>query len=214
MAEGGSFDGAPERGACFNCGFLCHHSVADIHRSHYPELTYGARFIGLIFPEKRPDLVPWCYRQIHIMREINEAAAQEFPAYPEQRTAEWRVKENAAAVNVLGRDRQCALWYQYQPGDNPERHLDEYRMLELETQREKFEARISQANQKTQRWAIGIAAFQAIVAILALLAQTILQLNASPPNIQVQSPTAIIVTVVATPAPTSPTAGPVGIPTE
>lgn len=150
MAEGGSFDGAPECGACHNCGLLCHHSVADIHRSQYLELTYGARFMGSIFPEERPDLIPWCYRQIPLMREITEAAGQEFPAYDEQRTAEWRAEENAAAIKVLARDRQCDLWYEYQPGDNPERHLDEYRMRELETRREQFDQMIFSENRRLQ----------------------------------------------------------------
>lgn len=129
----------PGKGACFNCGFLSLRDTANSHLSEYLELTQETRENGNLF-RRNTGYRPWCFRNVAILRET-EVEADKLPLETqfEPETRSLRALQKAATA-VIKRDRRCKLWFPYTPGIGPREHFEEFKTLELEEDRRRWEA--------------------------------------------------------------------------
>lgn len=81
---------------------------------------------------------------------------------------------NEASQHVFEKDRHCPEWYPYQPSHDPEWHLNDYRMQQLENDRRDFELKLFSLSQQIQKDNKTIAKWVGIVVII-LMAMQILE---------------------------------------
>lgn len=136
-----------ERGACYNCGFLCRKDVLNTHLALFYEISEEDRKNGRFFTLASPG-APRCFRGVDIGREITDATG--LPDYP-IRTDEHQQKQNAAAKQVLETNRQCKLWFPYTPGMSPKEHLEEFKILEMERDRKEWQERLEANRREWQK---------------------------------------------------------------
>jgi hypothetical protein len=141
-------DELPETGACWNCGFLCRRDAHNLHVSAYYEATEHIRQWDRYFDFAGP-LAPWCYRDVPLLLEVEEIIGM--PPRIVTTDAQQQERQNAAAKQIVKRDRQCPKWYPYKPGRGPEQHLREVEALELEDRRREFERRMESGRRKWER---------------------------------------------------------------
>lgn len=141
-----------DRGRCINCGFLCQKNIATIHTSAFRELTPSARQSKAYVPEAETTWRPWCFRMAPLWQELALLVGTNPPSsasgvWPEDEFRQW----NDAMNLVATRDRQCALWFPYQEGEGPDRHLQEYRMQDIISRREAFDRQLEKEREDASR---------------------------------------------------------------
>lgn len=137
----------PETGACWNCGFFCHKDEHNRHISSYAELTTHNREWGRFFPLMER-WAPWCFRYEPVLPEIAERLGHEPRVVIQDETIQ--STQNAAAMEVAIKDRQCVKWTKYRPGLSPKDHWDEQFMRELEQMRRANDLKIAELDQRSQ----------------------------------------------------------------
>lgn len=191
----------PETGACWNCGLLCHHQKkSSAYVSVYREVTVESREEHR-YVQWHPDSacvhIPWCFRMILIDHELDEGAESASITLPASEE-EWRdhlvndtetaQQINQVAWEVISRNRSCERWYRYQPGNSPEKHLDEWRLdrqerdrreweRELEASRRAFEQDLQAENDRMHRREWGV---DAALGLLAVVLAALQILTADP----------------------------------
>ncbi len=82
--------------------------------------------------------------------------------------------------DVLAKDRQCSKWTSWIQNWSPERHFEEFKVLELEQQRKQFELKLYEMGERSQRRDRTVGFCLAIAGILLAIAQV---LTATPDSL-------------------------------
>jgi len=132
-------------GKCINCGFLgCRDGDMRISEC-YPASRY-ARDFGTLneYVDPRPKGVteivpniktfPWCFvGKANLKNDADEL----FDAKDEELN-----RENVCIHRVITKSRNCSSWYPWREFATPKEHYEEFKMLQLEQQRQEFEQKM------------------------------------------------------------------------
>ncbi len=116
-----------------------------------------------------PEALNWRHKS------ISELTADELDTYRDDRFDSTTPERNKAAKIVFNKLRpECHKWFPYTPGLSPEKHLQEFRMQQLEQDRKKFELKLEEINRqerrRTNRIMIGLAIAAIIFAAMQVYA--------------------------------------------
>jgi len=122
------------KGRCVSCGFLAKHTLPGSAPETYFEVEMAEREAGAVFSHnivfqgpERTTLA--CFRNAAVLGPEVESALKSDESAGRQ----------AAAQQVILKDRGCAYWFPYQPGLDPKEHLGGKAMQDVEERRNRFE---------------------------------------------------------------------------
>ena len=149
---------------CASCGFLARRPYSSRQASTFFEMPSRARkngggwWIMQIAGSGIPSVPACCVGAYPILDEIkslepealnwrhkslDEIPKEELNTYKDDRFDSTTPERNEAAKVVFNKLRpECPKWFPYTPGLSPEKHLQEFRMQQLEQRREEFEQRM------------------------------------------------------------------------
>ena len=133
---------------CFDCGFLCKRAVRAVTPQPFHELSYVERRAGRASgnyqePISNP-IGGASYRPIQFefvcLRERRDFVGE----FKSRRTTETPVQDTYQ--EILNEEHTCPEWYPYTEGMEPSKHLEEFKMQQLEQDRRAFEERLDNSN--------------------------------------------------------------------
>ena len=153
-------------GNCINCGYLCKQDRHETRSACY-EATVSDRLNGRLtevrgeFPASggtigktpRVPTSPCCF--------INEANIQ-------VELSDLETDENQAnkVLQLIKKDRNCPQWYAWTQFRSPEKHFEEFKMMELERRREEFELKLEELNRQERKHSNRVMVWLTIAMIL------------------------------------------------
>jgi hypothetical protein len=117
------------KGRCINCGFLSKRSTDPMQPNLFAASGEDRLSGYLINHRGICTTCPWCFR-----------GKADFLA--EMGTTEASGIDSKKMFELISRDRNCQSWYPWTEFVTPEKHFEEFKMLQLEKERRGFELKM------------------------------------------------------------------------
>ncbi len=119
--------------------------TAGLGTQTVPACCVGAFPILDEIKDLEPEALDWQRKS------ISESSKEELDTYRDDRFDSTTPERNEAAKSVFNKLRpECHKWFPYTPGLSPEKHLQEFRMQQLEQDRRAFELELFKMSQDIQ----------------------------------------------------------------
>jgi hypothetical protein len=137
---------AGEKGRCWTCGYLAKYRTPN---NTYHEVSIDERV--------------QCSKRLFLHRLDGSSGYYDVDAKPECFVRAYPIGDDIACISpdvanrfgeidkILHLERNCSEWRPHIPGFNPRDHLEDYKMIELEKDRRRFERAIVRYNHSTER---------------------------------------------------------------
>ena len=160
---------------CANCGFLGKRAL----ESKIPQLTYEMTLSDResgnnpTYSVMEPVIdQPGVTRPISLRAVCYRGVYEPF-AEQRARGAKEGGGSAKALVAIINEDRDCDKWHPYSPGLDPLRHLEDFRMQQLEDNRREFERRLVEMQINAERKIGNVGVWIGIAAVILAVAQVV-----------------------------------------